>query len=125
MAAGTAPGDLVAQRVAIEDERMRYVENSQDPPDDGPSQLVEMDAGLVKPKVVRLPSDPAPYAAPPREEPGPEAMPPAVIEGEFRPITDVGAPTEVPEQHQEGSSNHAADGPTDEDDDETPRGDQS
>lgn len=64
---------------------------------------VEKDAGEVEPKVARLPRDPAPYVVTPREEPGPEAFPPAVIEREFQPITDVGPPTAGPEEYRRRS----------------------
>jgi hypothetical protein len=64
------------------------------------AKAAEKNAGVVNPKVARLPRDPAPYAVRPREEPGPEALPPAVTEREFQPITDVGTPTEAPEEHQ-------------------------
>ena len=58
------------------------------------------DAGSAEPVIAALPSEPAPYKATRREEPGPEAMPAAVIERDFQPITDLGPPTEAPVQYR-------------------------
>jgi len=63
---------------------------------EGPAELVESEAGPFAPKVVRLTPNPPPYTAPSRDEPGPEAMPPADTQGELQLIGDVGDPTGVP-----------------------------
>jgi len=71
----------------------------------GAGEVAAKDAGSVEPVTGELPHEDAPYQAPPREEPGPEAIPPAVIEREFQPISDVGAPTAPPDQYPPGRPN--------------------
>ncbi len=58
--------------------------------------LQQREAGVAEVKQVRLSPDPPAYHAPPRDELGPEAYPPATIEGTFRPIEDRGPETPVP-----------------------------
>jgi hypothetical protein len=59
-------------------------------------ELHQREAGVAKAKKVRLSADPPAYVTAPRNEPGPEAYPPATIQGIFRPIEDRGPETPVP-----------------------------
>jgi hypothetical protein len=61
-----------------------------------PEQLQQRDGGVAEAKQVRLSPNPPPYNAPPRDEPGPEAYPPATIEATFTPIEDIGPATPIP-----------------------------
>ena len=77
-------------------------------------ELPQREAGGAKPKHVRLSAHPAPYNPTPRDEPGPEARPPATIKGVFRPIEDMGpatvAPSQYPRTRDTSSGTQAADG---------------
>jgi hypothetical protein len=61
-----------------------------------PEQLQQRDGGVAEAMQVRLSPDPPTYNAPQRDEPGPEAYPPATIEGTFTPIDDIGSATPIP-----------------------------
>jgi hypothetical protein len=52
-------------------------------------------AGAAEAKHVRLSAKPTVHHFAPRKEPGPEALPPATIDGPFRPIHDRGPETTV------------------------------
>jgi hypothetical protein len=59
-------------------------------------ELQQREAGGAEAIQVRLSADPPAYYTTPRNEPGPEAYPPATIQGTFRPIEDTGPQTPVP-----------------------------
>ena len=60
------------------------------------NELQPREAGVVEARQVKLSPEPPPYQPPPRDEPGPEAYPPAAIYGDFIPIEDAGPETPVP-----------------------------
>jgi hypothetical protein len=62
-------------------------------------ELPQREAGGAKSEHLRLSAHPAADNPTFRTEPGPEALPPATIEGTFRPINDRGPDTSAPSQH--------------------------
>jgi hypothetical protein len=76
-------------------------------------ELQQREAGVAEAKRVRLSPDPPAYHAPPRDEPGPEAYPPATIHGTFRPIEDRGPETPAPLPQQRKDAQDASSQDTD------------
>jgi hypothetical protein len=72
-------------------------------------QVQPREAGVAEAKPVRLSPDPAPYHPTPRDEPGPEAYPPAIIHGDFIPIEDIGPETPFPLAHRPEDAQDAQD----------------
>lgn len=61
-----------------------------------PRRLHRREAGVAEMRRVRLSPNPKPYHVRPRDEAGPEALPPAPINGSFRPIRRRGPETPAP-----------------------------